>query len=80
VPKSPYERFGKSAIDGETQTTARHIIVGGETIPSIAASEYQTGYDSELWRQLAEANDIDDIEALTVNTALDVPPPASSET
>jgi nucleoid-associated protein YgaU len=77
---SPYARFGKSAIEGQEQTSARHIITGGETLPSIAAFEYATGYDSELWRQLAEANDIDDIEALTVNMALDIPPAAASET
>lgn len=80
MAKGPYERFGKSKIDGSTQTSARHIVVGGETIPSIAAHEYATGYDSELWRQVAEANDVDDLEALTVNTALDIPPPKASET
>lgn len=80
MPKSPYARFGRSTVEGSSQTSKRHVVTGGETIPSIAASEYGTGYDSELWRQLAEANDIDDIEAVTVNTALAVPPPAASET
>ena len=80
MPKSPYARFGKPTLDDSGQTVARHVIVGGETIPNIAAAEYATGYDSELWRQLAEANDVDDLEALTVGKALDVPAPKSSET
>ncbi len=80
MPQSPYARFGRSAIEGQEQTSARHIVVGGETLPSIAASEYGTGYDSELWRQVAEKNNIDDIEALEVNQALDIPPPKASET
>ncbi len=77
---SPYARFGKAASTGATQAVKRHIVVGGETIPLIAANEYATGYDSEVWRQLAEENDIDDLEALTVGQALDVPPIAPSET
>lgn len=78
MPRSPYARFGKPA---DAQSVARHVVVGNETIPLIAANEYpDAGYDSELWRQLAEENDIDDLEALTVGEALSVPPPAPSET
>ncbi len=76
----PYARFGRSTVEGASQTSKRHVVVGGETLSNIAAAEYGTGYDSELWRQIAEANEIDDIESLTVNTALAIPPPAASET
>lgn len=79
MAKSPYARFGRPATATETQTVVRHIVTGGETLPSITATEYQTGYDSELWRQLGEANGVDDIEALTVGVALDVPTPKPSD-
>lgn len=80
MAKSPYARFGKPANEDASQATTRHIVVGGETIPLIAANEYDTGYDSELWRQVAEGNAVDDLEALTVGQALDIPPPKASDT
>ncbi len=71
---SPYARFGTSALVGTTQTERRHVVTGKETLPLIAAYEYKTGYDSELWRQIAEANAIDDLGAVSVNTVLVIPP------
>jgi len=80
VAKSPYARFGVSSVEDADASPVRHIVVGGETIPAIAAVEYNTGYDSELWRQVAEGNVIDDIEAITVGTSLNIPLPKPSET
>lgn len=80
MPRSPYARFGRTTTDDAARSSVRHVVVGGETLPSIAAHEYETGYDSELWRQVGEANNVDDIEALTVGQALDIPPPKPSET
>lgn len=72
---SPYARFGQTALTGQTQSARRHVVVGGETLPLIAATEYSTGYDSELWRQIAEHNDVDDLDDLTTGRALTIPPP-----
>ncbi|HJU22839.1 MAG TPA: LysM domain-containing protein [Casimicrobiaceae bacterium] len=78
---SPYARFGASALVGTPQTERHHVVTGGETLPLIAAYEYNTfQYDSEIWRQLAEANGIDDLDALAVNTVLVVPPIKPSST
>ncbi len=77
---SPFSRFGVSALVGTRQQERRHIVVAGETIQAIAANEFQGGYDSELWRQIAEANSIDDLDALTVNTVLVIPAPLPSTT
>ena len=80
MAQSPFARFGQSALVGTTQTERRHTVTGKETLPLIAAYEYQTGYDSELWRQIAEANSIDDLDALTTNTVLVIPPVKASST
>jgi nucleoid-associated protein YgaU len=71
--RSVYERFGKSALAGSDQTARRHIYKGAETFPSIAAYECNTGYDSEIWRQIAEYNSIDDLDNVTAGTALIIP-------
>lgn len=73
--KSVYERFGKSALVGSDQTARRHVYKGAEKLPAIAAFEFDTGYDSELWRQLAEFNNIDDLDAIAVGTVLVLPQP-----
>jgi nucleoid-associated protein YgaU len=74
VALSAYARFGTTTVTGVQATQRQHTIVGNETIPQIAALEYGEGYDSEHWRQLAEANDIDDLDAVTVGTVLVVKP------
>lgn len=73
--KSVYEKFGTSLIAGSDQTQQRHIVAGGETLPLIASDRYQTEYDSELWRQTAEANSIDDPDAIVPGQALIIPTP-----
>lgn len=80
MAQSPFSRFGATTITGTAGTQRRHVIVGGDTLPSITAYELNTGYDSELWRQIAEANGVDDLDALTVGQALAIPQPAASST
>jgi nucleoid-associated protein YgaU len=79
--RSVYERFGTPTVTGTDVVQRRHTVLAGETLPSIAAYEYPgAGYDSELWRQIAEENDIDDLEDLDTGTTLRIPSPAPSET
>lgn len=77
---SVYTRFGSSALTGQGQSARIHTVIGGESLPIIAAYEYSTGYDSEAWRQIAEYNDIEDLDAITVGTVLSIPPLAASST
>lgn len=73
--KSVYERFGTSNLAGSDQVSRRYTVNGGDTLPSIAAVAFNTGYDSELWRQIAEAQTppIDDLDALQVGAVLVIP-------
>lgn len=80
MAQSPYSRFGTSELTGTSQSQAQHTIIAGETIPKITAAAFNTGYDSELWRQVAEANDIDDLDAVTVGTVIVIPSPQPSST
>lgn len=73
--KSVYERFGTSALAGSDQVQRRHVVAAGETLPSIASDEFNIEYDAELWRQVAEANAIDDLDAVTIGSALVIPSP-----
>lgn len=81
MPRSVYERFGASALAGTDQTAARYVLKGLDTIPGVAAEVFRTGeYDAELWRQLAEANGIDDLDNLTVGMSLIIPTPKPDAT
>lgn len=76
MPKSVYERFGKSALEGQTQSGRRWTVRGGDTLQSIAAQVYpEEGYSSDAWRQIYEANTdkIDDITLLTLGDVLTIP-------
>lgn len=74
MPKGPYAKYGATTIVAPAQTARQHVVRGGETIQSIACLEYPTeGYSAEAWRQLAEANDIDDLDSLTTGQVLTVP-------
>jgi nucleoid-associated protein YgaU len=76
MPLSPYARYGQSALTGPQQTLTQHVLVAGESIPAVAFFEYpQSGYDSELWRQIAEFNNVDDLDVLTSGTVLTIPAP-----
>jgi nucleoid-associated protein YgaU len=72
--KSVYERLGKSNLTGSDQTARRHVFKGA-TLPALTAFEYDTGYDSELWRQVAEYNGIDDLDAIDAGTVFTLPQP-----
>jgi nucleoid-associated protein YgaU len=72
--KSVYERLGTSQLTGSDQTARRHVYKANETIPSITCFEFgDVSYDSELWRQLAEYNSIDDLDSITPGTVLVLP-------
>lgn len=71
---SPYARLGQSTVSGIQATQRQHTLRGGETIPMVAASEYGEGYNSEHWRQLAERNGIDDLDANLVGTVIVIVP------
>lgn len=74
--KSVYERLGTSTLTGSDQTARRHVYKAGAAMPAIAAFEYNTGYDSELWRQVAEYNNIDDLDEIPTATVLVLPQPS----
>jgi nucleoid-associated protein YgaU len=74
MAKSVYERFGASALVGGSQSARRHTVIGGDTLPMIAARYYpDEGYSSEAWRQLAEHNDVDDLDDVDVGTVFTIP-------
>ena len=79
--RSVYERYGVSNLTTPVQVKRRHTVKGGDTIQAIAAHYFvDTGYDSELWRQVAEANDIRDLDDLEAGQVIDIPHPQASET
>lgn len=81
MAKSVYARFGTSTVTGIDALQRKHTFQGGDTLPAIAASIFpDLGYNAEYWRQIAEENDIDDLDDLTAGTVLVIPPPAPSET
>jgi nucleoid-associated protein YgaU len=72
--KSVYERLGTSTLVGSDQTARKHIYKANERLSSIACYEYgDISYDSETWRQLAEYNNIDDLDAIVPGTVLTLP-------
>lgn len=72
--KSVYERFGQSQIAGSDQAARHHTVLQGETPWYIASVEYGTGqYESETWRQMLEANGIDDLDNIPTGTVLVIP-------
>lgn len=73
MAKSVYERFGTSNLSGSDMVSRRYTVKGGDTLPFVASVAFNTGYDSELWRQVAEANGIDDLDALAVGAVLIIP-------
>lgn len=74
MPISPYARFGSISSDSAQTADRRHTVKGGETVQSIAAAEFpDAGYDEEAWRQIAEHNEVLDLDDLTVGTILVIP-------
>lgn len=80
MARSVYQRFGTSALAGSDQTARRHVYIAGETMPAIAAVELTGGeYNSEIWRQLAEFNSIEDLDDISAGTVLTLPQPTPTE-
>ena len=78
---SAYRRYGQTTNPAPEKVSRKHTVIGGEEAPGIAAAEYRQGYDAELWRQVMEANEVDDLEAdLTAGRTLKVPSPAPKAT
>jgi hypothetical protein len=67
--KSLSEQIQELNLQSADQTKA-HVVLAGETLPSIAYYEYG---DSTVWRQIADANAIDDPLAIAPGTVLRVP-------
>ncbi len=61
---------------GGLQSTTGHRVVAGDTLASIAWSEYQ---DPTMWRQVAVANDIDDPLRLREGAMVLVPSPDAAD-
>lgn len=76
MAKSVYERFGASNLAGSDQFSRRYTVKVGDTLPLIASVAYpNSGYNSELWRQIAEAQSppIDDLDNIAIGTVLVIP-------
>jgi nucleoid-associated protein YgaU len=74
MPKSVYERFGTSSLVGGTQSARRHTVIGGDTVQMIASRYYpDEGYSSEAWRQIAEYNEVDDLDDVDLGTVFTIP-------
>lgn len=73
MPRSVYSRFGTSQVQGKA--SRRRTVVADQTIPFIASEEYPNeGYSAEAWRQIAEYNEIEDLDEVTAGTVLSIPP------
>jgi len=68
VPTTPPPR--QNPTSGALEARRSHVVVAGDTLPSIAQREYG---DPTRWRALAEANDIDDPMRLVPGTTLTIP-------
>ena len=74
MAKSVYEKFGQSALTGTSQSARRYIMTGSDTIPFVAAAVYpDDGYSAENWRQIAEYNNVDDLDDLGAGDILTIP-------
>ena len=71
---SVYKRFGRTNIGGTASSGIRHTVRGGDTLWGVAALYYEgEGFSSEAWRQIAEENDIDDIDDIEVGDVWVIP-------
>ena len=77
---SVYARLGATALAGSQQAARIHVMHGGEELPSVAAYEYNEGYNAESWRQVAEYNLIDDLESIATGSVISIPPLAPPTT
>jgi len=74
MAKSVYERFGQSALVGTTQSARRYVITGNDQPWFVAAAVYpDDGFSSENWRQIAEYNNVDDLDAIAAGDIWTIP-------
>ena len=66
----PNEKPGQNPTSGSREGRGRHVLTEGESLHSIAWSEYR---DATLWRALATFNGIDDPTRIPLGTAVLVP-------
>ncbi|MEV0679699.1 LysM peptidoglycan-binding domain-containing protein [Actinosynnema sp. NPDC050436] len=64
------EQGGQNPTSGALAARDSHVLVAGDTLQSLA---YRAYGNAELWREIAEANDIDDPMRLRPGTRLLVP-------
>jgi nucleoid-associated protein YgaU len=64
------EQGGQNPTSGALSARTVHTVVAGDSLPLIAWREYG---DAEVWRVIAEANDIDDPLRLRAGTTLLLP-------
>lgn len=76
MPRSVYSRLGQTTIAAPDNVARRHVVTGDETVQSVAMVEYpDLGYRAEVWRQLAEKNNLDDLDAIAAGDVWQVPAP-----
>jgi nucleoid-associated protein YgaU len=71
IEEMPGDPLGQNPTSGALSTHAVHTVIAGDSLASIAFSEYG---DPAMWRPLAEANHVDDPIRLAVGTTLILPP------
>jgi nucleoid-associated protein YgaU len=64
------EQGGQNPTSGALAARDTHLLVAGDTLPSLAFQAYG---DAGLWREIADANDIDDPMSLRPGARLLVP-------
>jgi nucleoid-associated protein YgaU len=64
------ELSGQNPTSGALAARDTHVLIAGDTLPSLA---YRAYGDAGLWREIAEANEIDDPMRLHPGTPLLVP-------
>jgi hypothetical protein len=71
----PTEPGQQNPTSGARRSTRAHRVLLGDTLASIANTEYGT---PTLWRAIATANDLEDPFALRIGHELLIPPPADA--
>lgn len=70
IEEASVDAQGQNPTSGARTARSTHTVVAGDSLPLLAWREYG---DAAAWREIAEANDIDDPLALTPGTELVVP-------
>ena len=73
MAQSVYARLGTSALVDPNKRSQSVKVTGDQVLPYIASEQYDEGYNSESWRQIAEYNDVRDLDEVTAGTLLLIP-------